>query len=209
MRHWTAGGLDASPRRAAIMHAIEHHDDGWREVDVEPFLDTATGRVLDFVHVPVATRHGVWQRGVARLEAEPYAAALVAQHALHVYGRLRHEPAWSSFFAEMSAARDWHLLAAHEAIETLQRDYRFLRLGDLASLTFCGIAAGQAGEMGHDLRLDGSRLIVTPDPFAGAEVGLEVTARELATTAFASADQARAAWDSAPRRTLRGVAVGG
>jgi hypothetical protein len=210
MRHWTAGGLDASPRRAAIMRAIEHHDDGWREVDVHPFLDAATGRVLDFVHIPVAARQSLWPRGVTRLEAEPYAAALVAQHAVHVYRRLRPEPEWSSFFVEMAAARDWHLSAAHETFEHLQDDYVFLRLGDLASLTFCGIdTAGQAGEMGYDLRLDGSRLVVTPDPFAGAEVALQIIARELATTVFGSADEARAAWDSAPLRTLTGVAVGG
>jgi len=192
------------------MLALEHHDDGWREVDAEPFLDAATGRILDFVHVPVAVRHSVWQRGVAGLEAEPYAAALVAQHAVHVYQRLRQDPAWSSFFAEMTAARDWHLQAAHEALETLQREYSFLRLGDLASLTFCGIdTAGQAAEMGHDLRLDGPRLIVAPDPFGGAEVALQIAARELSSTAFASADEARAASDSAPRRTLTGAVVGG
>ena len=156
MRGWQSGGLPESPRHVAVMLAIQAHDNGWQEVDVEPCLDPATGRVLDFVHVPEDVRHAVWRRGVARLEGEPYAAALVAQHALHIYRRMRQQPGWRQFFVEMTAARDRHLLAAHETIETLQREYAFLRLADLASLTFCGVdTAGQAQEMGYDIHLEG------------------------------------------------------
>ena len=68
MRGWESGGLPESPRHVAIMLAIQAHDNGWQEVDAEPCLDPATGRVLDFVHVPEDVRHAVWQRGVARLD---------------------------------------------------------------------------------------------------------------------------------------------
>ena len=91
------------------MLAIQAHDNGWQEVDAEPCLDPATGRVLDFVHVPEDVRHAVWRRGVARLGGEPYAAALVAQHALHIYRRMRQQPGWRQFFVDMTAARDQHL----------------------------------------------------------------------------------------------------
>jgi len=208
MTGWTGGGLHASPRYAAIMLAVQAHDNGWEEVDVEPCLDPATGQVLDFVHVPEDVRHGVWRRGVARLTGEPYAAALVAQHALHIYRRMRQQPGWRQFFVDMTAARDTHLAVAHETIETLQREYAFLRLADLASLTFCGVdTGGQAHEMGYDIRLDRSRLVVTPDPFAGASIEIEIAGRELASS-FASVADARAAWRSAPRRTVSGVATG-
>jgi len=209
MRGWQAGGLSESPRHVAIMLAIQAHDNGWLEVDVEPCLAPATGHVLDFVHVPEDVRHAVWKRGVARLAGDPYAAALVAQHALHVYRRMRQQTGWRQFFVDMTAARDQHLAMSHETIETLQREYAFLRLADLASLMFCGVDTdGQAQEMGYDIRREGPRLIIVPDPYAGGAFDIEITGRELASS-FASVADARAAWQAAPRRTVSGVLSGG
>jgi uncharacterized protein DUF3891 len=209
MRGWVSGGLPESPRNVAIMLAIQAHDNGWQEVDAEPCLDPATGRVLDFIHVPEDVRHAVWKRGVARLAGEPYAAALVAQHALHIYRRMRQQPGWRQFFVDMTAARDQHLTASHETIETLQREYAFLRLADLAALTFCGVETnGQAQEMGYDIRLEGPHLIIAPDPYAGGAFDIEIAGRELASS-FASVADARTAWQAAPRRTVAGVVSGG
>jgi hypothetical protein len=210
MRGWQSGGLPESPRNVAVMLAIQAHDNGWQEVDAEPCLDPATGHVLDFVNVPEDVKHAVWRRGVSRLEGEPYAAALVAQHALHIYRSLRQQQGWRQFFVDMTAARDRYLLAAHETIETLQREYAFLRLADLASLAFCGVETnGQAQEMGYDIRRDGTRLVISPDPYAGASIALEIAGRELDVASFASPADARAAWLAAPRRSLRGVVTGG
>jgi hypothetical protein len=208
MRGWRTGGLTESPRHVAIMLAIQAHDNGWQEVDAEPCLDPATGQVLDFVSVPDDVRHAVWQRGVARLTGEPYAAALVAQHALHVYRRMRQQAGWRQFFVDMTAARDRHLAASRQSIETLQREYAFLRLADLASLAFCGVDTnGQAQEMGYEIRLEGTRLVIAPDPYAGAVFEVEITGRELAAS-FASVADARTAWLSAPRRTVSGTLSG-
>jgi hypothetical protein len=209
MRGWQNGGLPESPRHVAIMLAVQAHDNGWQEVDAEPCLDPSSGRVLDFVNVPEDVRHAVWRRGVARLTGEPYAAALVAQHAVHIYRRMRQQPGWRQFFVDMTAARDQHLASSRETIETLQREYAFLRLADLASLAFCGVDTnGQAHEMGYDIRLEGPRLVVSPDPFDGASFEIAVTGRELASS-FASVADARAAWRTAPQRTVTGVVTGG
>lgn len=195
MQHWSADGLPDSPRRPTILLAIREHDNGWREVDRSPIVDEATGRILDFVNAPEDVRRAVWPRGVGRLAHTPYAAALVAQHALHIYRRYRTAPAWSSFFGEMEAARARHLEATSGAtLDELLRDYFFLRIGDLASLTFCnGWTDAQSDDAGYTIRLEGSRLMVTPDPFAGRRVPLEVAAR---------------AADGAERQTVRGVASG-
>ena len=208
MRGWKSGGLPESPRYTSIMLAIQSHDNGWEEVDTEPCLDPATGQVLDFVHVPEEVRHAVWRRGVERLAGEPYAAALVAQHALHIYRRMRQQPGWRQFFVEMTAARGAQVAAAHESLETLQREYAFLRVADLASLTFCGVDTdGQAQEMGYDIRLEGWRLVITPDPFEGESFDIEITGRKLPLS-FPSPADARAAWQAAPRRTMSGVVTG-
>lgn len=100
MREWQEPALAGSPRRDAILLAVADHDNGWAETDAAPVLDS-TGHILDFVAIPAARRQEVWPRGVARLGAVPYAAALVAQHAIHVYSRFRGDAAWTAFFGGM------------------------------------------------------------------------------------------------------------
>src|SRR5687767_13560839 len=104
MRHWQADGLPDSPRRALILFAICEHDNGWAEVDAAPIVDASSGRILDFVNAPDVVRRDVWPRGVERLAAMPYAAALLAQHALHIYRRYHAASEWAPFFLEMQAA---------------------------------------------------------------------------------------------------------
>ena len=104
--------LATRPRRDAILHAIAEHDNGWAEEDAAPRVNPATGQVFDFVTAPASVRQIVWPRGVARLAGDPWAAALVAQHAITVYDRFRPESEWAPFFAEMEAARDEMLRAS-------------------------------------------------------------------------------------------------
>ena len=82
-------------------------------------------------------RHAVWPRGVARLADQPWAAALVAQHALTVYDRFRPDAEWTSFFAMMEASRGAMIAASAMTLDDLDVDYPFVRLGDLISLAFC------------------------------------------------------------------------
>jgi len=216
MRQWRADGLLQSPRLPSILLAVEEHDNGWREVDTAPLVDASTGRVLDFIGAPDETRRAVWPRGADRLAATPYAAAIVAQHALHIYRRYRDNPGWAPFFAEMETRRDRQLerlsSEKHAAtLEDLLREYFFLRIGDLISLVFCN---GWTGEQlddsgsGYAIHLDGPRLAITPDPFEGREVPLEVTARELPNRTFQSAAEASDAWSNAPQVLVQGVASG-
>ena len=135
MTHWTS--LAAAERRDDILRAIRDHDNGWREPDAAPTIDPATGAVLDFVGVPAAVKQGVWPRAVAGLADRPWAAALVAHHAVTVYDRFRNDPDWASFFARMEHLRAEQLTLVSGTMEMLIRDYVYVRLGDLASLAFC------------------------------------------------------------------------
>jgi hypothetical protein len=174
MRAWRANGLPTSARRDEILLAVSEHDNGWRELDAQLLVDPATGAVLDFMTVSGDIKRGVWPRAIDRLARTPYAAALVAHHAAHVYSRYRSDPEWTEFFLSMEAIRD--RLAPREA---LLADYLFLRVGDLASLTFCTAANMQVGEFGYTVRLDADCLIIDPDPFEGAEVALDINGRDL------------------------------
>lgn len=210
MRHWEADRLRESPRRSAILLAVQEHDNGWREVDSAPLVDQASGQLLDFITAPAAVRREVWPRGVNRLAATPYAAALVAQHAVHLYHRFRAERAWAPFFLAMEAARDRYLqLTGSASPEDLRRDYALVRIGDLASLTFCnGWTDVHSDESDYAARLEGMRLIITPDPFEGGAVPIEVIARELPDHPFGSTAEARRAFDAAEPRMLRGIVSG-
>jgi hypothetical protein len=210
MQHWRAGGLPSSGRRSDILLAIQQHDNGWREPDGAPIVDERTGRILDFVSAPDDVRRGVWPRGVDRLAATPYAAALVAAHAIYIYRRYRSEVEWAPFFAQMEALRDRHLLnAAPRTAADLAQDYLFVRLGDLASLTFCnGWRDPQTDQSGCMVRLEDERLIITPDPFEGRDVPFSIEGRLVANRPFASIADARAAYESARIVSVRGVACG-
>src|SRR5579862_296492 len=153
MKAWRANGLPTNPRRDEILLAVAEHDNGWREIDAQFLRDPATGEILDFMTVSGDIKRGVWPRAIDRLSATPYAAALVAHHAAHVYSRYRTDPEWAAFFPEMEAMRD--RLASRDE---LLADYLFLRVGDLASLTFCTAANMQVGEFGYMVRLDGDDL---------------------------------------------------
>jgi len=210
MRRWSDHELASSPRREEILHAVEHHDDGWLDVDRAPMVDDTTGGLLDFIASPDPVRRGIWPRGAARLSSTPYAAALVAQHALHIYRRYRDNPAWAPFFEEMESLRANYLrAAAPAAIEMLLADYRWLRTGDILSLAFCnGWTDVQHDERGGSACLTGGRLVIAPDPFGGATVPLAISARAMPAPPYASADAAAAAYARAPVATLAGVAAG-
>jgi hypothetical protein len=206
--NWRLGGFPRAPRRAEILFATRRHDDGWIVEDSAPLVDSETGELLDFVHAPDDTRRGIWPRGVERLWSFPYPAALVAQHAIHLFEKYRSEPGWREFFARMEGLRAASLTAAAPRTgEELQDDYVFVRMADLLSLQFCDDWREPQRFGDFESRWDGTRLTVTPDPFDGATIPMTVPARRLPKARF-DAETAAAAFAEAPVITLGGSAAG-
>jgi uncharacterized protein DUF3891 len=206
MREWHAEHFPDSPRKASILRATEAHDNGWEEVDETLVVDAATGELLDFIAVPDAVKRETSSRGIERLDADPYAAALVAQHRLHVYRRYVDDPTWQRFFTDVTAARDGYLRAAGPvALEQLLRDYTFVRAGDLASLAFCNNwTEVDPAECGYAMHVEGSAMTISPDPFGGRTIDIAIEAREIAHQTFESAADARRVVASAPVVPIRG-----
>jgi hypothetical protein len=200
--------LAMRPRRDTILLAIAEHDNGWAEEDAAPTLHPVTGKVVDFVTAPLSVRHGVWHRAIGRLAHDPWAAALVAHHAITVYDRFRPASEWTAFFAEMEAARDTLLRASGMPLEELVPDYAFVRLADLISLAFCADWADEQRFGDWTVRLSGTRLVVSPDLFEGATIPIEIQAREIPARPFRSDTELRDAWRVANPTTLRGLVVG-
>ena len=196
--------LQAHPRRDSILHAIGEHDNGWAEEDAAPQVDPSAGDVVDFIHAPVAVRQRVWPRAVSRLSADPWAAALVAQHALTAYDRFRPDPEWTSFFDEMTAMRDERITRAEAELKDLLGDYLFVRVGDLISLTFCLGRAGEQQFADYTIALAAGGVRVHPDLFGGASVPVEVQARVLPARTFVDDEDLRDALKTAGWIRVRG-----
>jgi len=207
--NWHGEGFDDNPRRASILLAAREHDNGWREEDSLTHVD-ANGKALDFICVPIEVRHRIWPRAVDRLgEQDPYAAALVAQHALTVYGHYESDLAWDPFFEIMrercaaQLARSDAGMAGH-----LLGDYRFVHAADRISLAFCTGWPQPLESYGHRIILRHDTVEVSPDPFSGARIPLRIRARRLPAREYASAAHLRAALDDAPVEVIEGEAGG-
>ncbi len=210
MRLWQPEHFPESPRKPSILNAIEQHDNGYAEIDETLVVDEATGRLLDFIEISDALKRETSWRGIELLASDPYAAALVAQHRLHVYRRYNEHPEWSAFFAQLTAARDTHLRAAGAvSLDELLRDYSFVRAGDLASLAFCNNwAEVDSDGSGYAMRLEATSMFITPDPFGGRTFAIAIDAREIGYQSFDSAADAQHVVASAPVITLRGLVSG-
>lgn len=202
MAAWQADGFPERGSRAATLFAIAHHDDGWREEDEAPALDTATGAPRHFRALPPDRHERLWVDGVVRAgERSSYAAALVAQH-FATFARAA-GPAGERLAARLEDLRDHWFTAPPVSADDpapgdrlfFLRDYAMLALGDLLSLMACEGGPTAAEREGYQLRVDGpGRLAIAPDPFGGREVRLSVPGRRLGAGAFGADDALRAAW---------------
>jgi len=203
MEHSVA--LADHPRRASILLAVAEHDNGWSEPDAAPLIDPATGVPLDFISAPNVVRQGVWPRGVARLAGNPWAAALVAQHAIVIFNRYRSDPAWTQFFVEMETMRRELVQASELLLPELLADYWFLGLGDLISLTFCNGWTDVQEFDRWSVRLTGSQVSVWPTLFEGAAIPIAIQVREVRRRVFRSDAELRDELATAPIASIEGV----
>jgi len=202
-------GLAAHARRDDIRLAVREHDNGWRELDEELVFDAATGTAFDFITAPDALKQSVWPLGIDRLAGEsPYAAALVAAHALFVYAAHRDEEGWRAFFANQEARRDDLLGRARVPREVLDADYRFLALADMMSLSFCHGWTEPRERFGHAARCEDTTLVVTPAVVPSSPFPIGVPARRIADRRYESAGALRAALDAAAPESVAGHACG-
>jgi Protein of unknown function (DUF3891) len=209
---WAADGLPGRPTRDRVLEAVRRHDIGWASEDTAPRFDAATHGPHGFVTAPVEVRQGAFLRGVEDLAADAYVAALVAQHGLTVYRRFQHDPAWAAFFPALERRRDdlfGEVLAdSADAPFTFLQDYTVLGLCDLFSLVFCNGWREPHLMEGYEAVLEGDRLVVTPDPFAGVVVELDAPARALPLRPYWSQEDLDAAWADAQPAHLTGCAIG-
>src|SRR5688500_8806778 len=208
----TEPSLD-SPARRTILMATREHDNGWTEVDAYPTVDGTTGRPCDFMSGPAAVKHELWLRGIARAaKSDGLAGALVAQHALTVYGYRRGEAGWAPFFSTIEGMRDALLQRTgyfnDSNRETFDAYYRCVRLGDIFSLQFCNAWTEPSTTLGYRAEMQGTTLLIAPDPFAGATVALRVVGHRIPARPYRDDAQVRTAIAAATPEIVMGTACG-
>ena len=203
MQHSVA--LAEHPRRSSILLAVAEHDNGWTEPDAAPLIDPATAIPFDFISAPIDVRQSVWPRGVAHLAYDPWAAALVAQHAIVIFDRYRSDTAWTRFFVEMETRRREMVEASGLLLRELLADYWFLGLGDLISLTFCNGWTDVQEFDRWSVRLTGSQVSVWPTLFEGAAIPIAIQVREVRRRVFRSDAELRDELATAPIASIEGV----
>ncbi len=208
--NWCPDHFPSSSRKVSILHAIEKHDEGWMEIDETPVVDETTGELVDFINVSDELKRYTSMHGIELLASDPYAAALAAQHRLNVYRRYADKTDWKSFFTDVTKVRDAYLRESGSvSLEELLHDYNFLRAGDLASLTFCNNwPKTDSDGCGYSMHLEGKSLIITPDPYKGKKIDIEVEMREFGYQKFESAENARQVIASATIVKLKGEVSG-
>jgi hypothetical protein len=197
--------LAAHPRRRSILLAVAEHDNGWTEQDAAPHVDPSSGVPLDFISEAITVRQGVWPRGVARLAHDPWAAALVAQHALSIFARYRGDDAWTSLFDGMEARRQSFLRDSGGSLDDLVADYTFVGLGDVISLTFCNGWTDVQRFDEWSVQLSGTQVIVGPDVFGGVTHPISVSAKEIRRRVFESDAELRDELRAARVTSVTGV----
>ena len=203
-------GFRSNPRRAEIHLAVREHDSGWHGLDRHLVFDGGRGTAHDFITVPEPLKQSVWPTAIEQVApTSPYAAALIAEHAIFVYSANRGRPEWDTFFDAMETRRGDLLARAGIPLDTLRTDYPFLGIADLLSLSFCHGWEVPKERFGRSVLCEGAAVTMTPSLLPDAPVPIRVRMRRLPDASFDSHEALREALDRAPAEFLTGVARAG
>lgn len=159
--------------REELLSTITHHDDGWREWEQAPRLDSKKGRPLSFLELPVEEAIPIWDQSiqVARTLGE-LAAWTVAGHfsaLLCTVGQHASEPVARDWLQRVAVQRSEWFAAWHARNETRYtaelagEALRWLQLFDILSLWPCSqypVAGEQSSLWPEPSRLDNEGMLV-------------------------------------------------
>jgi uncharacterized protein DUF3891 len=221
-RAWRAGPFGPASVTPSLEYAAGHHDQGWTEVDKRPEIDPE-GRPCNFTQIDEARHTEFYSAAVRAIAREdPYAAYLVSLHASGLYSRrygwsglkpvdwtaigprgralLAGEKSYRTHLFESIAPRDLEF-------ETVWRGYMLLETFDYLSLltcfgfdsSGCGPVPTLEGQWEHlsVTRTGPWEVVLTPFPFPGDKLEVEVEAVHVGGTEFGSVEALRASFDSA------------
>ena len=81
MNYWGNEAFESPDPKAEVLFAITEHDNGWKEWDSSPRLNSQTRYPMNFMEMDFPDQKTIWTRSFRRFsEDHPYASALIALH---------------------------------------------------------------------------------------------------------------------------------
>jgi len=124
-REWGNERFTKPKPNASFCLAVEEHDNGWSEWELQAELDSKTKLPYSFMSIPTAAHIALYQKGIERVvKADHYAGLLVSMHASCLYDRSR--ATMPGFSAKYVKAEEHQL--ANEFIQQLRLQQLRLKL---------------------------------------------------------------------------------
>lgn len=89
-REWGNDQFTKPQPNASFRFAVEEHENGWGDWEIQPALDPKTRLPFSFMSIPTADHIALYQKGIERIvKVDHYAALLASMHAAGLYDRAR------------------------------------------------------------------------------------------------------------------------
>ncbi len=213
MNYWGNEAFEPPAPVDEVLFAIAEHDNGWKEWDSFPKIETQTGYPMNFMEMHFADQKSIWIRSFRRFsEDHPYASALIALHFRvfnqKILDRYEDDGEAKSLNLEMNKfiADSLNLERSNSGLPPLPKkariNLRLVQVGDIVSLALChgwpsiDIDAAPLNYAGTTLRLnltssDGKNYIINPYPFSQDNLGFQIIGRKTVQKQFNSDDELR------------------
>jgi len=213
MDYWGNDAFESPDPRDEVLFAITEHDNGWREWDSYPRVNTQTRFPMNFMEMDFPDQKIIWKRSYERFSSDhPYASALIALH-FRVFNQKimdknegNSEPKRLNLEMNRFIASSLNLECSNSDLPPLPKkakiDLRFVQVGDIVSLALCHgwhsieIDSVPLNYIGTAFKLklvsnDGRNFIINPYPYSQDILNLQVIGKRLDQKTFNSDEELR------------------
>lgn len=223
MRYW--GNKEFAGLDSEILFAIEEHDNGWKEWDSSPKVNSMNQYPMNFLEIRSSDQSEIWRRCFRRHSAKrPYASALIALH----FGKLNEKSLNKNSNNGIAKALQVEIndfvsdmlrinipnLDPDSLPKDVQMNLRLVQIADVISLALChgwlsiGIVDVPLGYNGSVTTLnlksiDESNYGISPYPFSKPFIELRVEGCRLGQKKFSGDAELREMLEESRLETLR------
>lgn len=206
MNYWGNEAFDPPDPHDEVLFAIAEHDNGWREWDSAPKVNTETRYPMNFMEMNFADQETIWTRSFRRFsESHTYASALIALHFRVFNQKILEKKEGNSRARRLNleinsfVAGSLNLESSNSGLPNIPKkakiNLRLLQVGDIISLALChgwqtiDIDAVPINYEGRTMTLklisqDSINYLINPYPFSRDALRFRITGRRLNQKGF-------------------------
>lgn len=222
MKHW--GNKEFAGLDSEVLFAIEEHDNGWKEWDSSPKVNSVSQYPMNFLEISSSDQSEIWRRCFRRHSVKhPYASVLIALH----FGKLNEKSLNKNSNNGIATALKGEIsdfvsnmlrinipnLDPDSLPKDVRVSLRLVQIADIISLALCHgwlsteIADVPLGCNGSATTLslksnDGNNYVISPYAFSKTFIELQVEGRRLDQKKFSGDAELRKMLKESQRETL-------